>query len=137
MKYNTILLALALPFSAHAGELQLIMYSNALGGKNLFVAIHSSASDFPGKDEHAINRVVPATGDKTELSITDVPAGEYAVSVFADVNGNGKLDSNFIGIHQEPVGVSRDAKGHFGPPKFADAAFNVGEGITQQTIHIK
>ncbi|MDH2916719.1 MAG: DUF2141 domain-containing protein [Gallionella sp.] len=113
------------------------MNSSGLGGKNLFVAVHSSAADFPTKDDKAIKSAVIATGDKTELSIPNIASGEYAVAVFADVNGNGKLDSNFIGVPKEPIGVSRDAKGRFGPPKFADAAFKLGEGVTRQTITIK
>lgn len=50
-----------------------------------------------------------------------LPPGEYAFQVFHDVDGNGKMKTNFIGIPKEPVGVSNDAKGKFGPPKFKDA----------------
>jgi uncharacterized protein (DUF2141 family) len=137
MRFQVLLLALALPFATEGGELKLVINSSALEGKNLFVAVHSIAADFPTKDDKCIKRAVIAIGDKTELSIPNIASGEYAVAVFADVNGNGKLDSNFIGIPQEPIGVSRDAKGRFGPPKFADAAFKVGDGITTQTITIK
>jgi hypothetical protein len=38
-------------------------------------------------------------------------------------NSNGKLDRNFMGSPKEGVGASNDAKGSFGPPKFADARF--------------
>lgn len=101
------------------------------------MAVHSSASDFPASDGKAIRSRIAATGTSTELLIRDIPAGEYAVAVFADMNGNGKLDRNFIGIPGEPTGASRDAQGRFGPPKFKDASFEVGEGVTAQTIHIR
>ena len=137
MRFTALLFALALPFAAQAGELKLVINSTGLGGKSLFIAVHSIAADFPTKDDKAIKSAVIATGDKTDLSLPNIAPGEYAVAVFADVNGNGKLDSNFIGIPKEPIGVSRDVKGRFGPPKFVDAAFKVGEGVTMQTIHIK
>jgi len=137
MKHIAVMAALLLPLSSTAGELKLILHGTGLSGKNLYVAVHSVAVDFPVHDEKAIRSVVVAKGEATELLLPNVPAGEYAVAVFADSNGNGKLDKNFFGIPKEPVGTSLDAKGRFGPPKFADAAFNMGEGVTQQTIHIK
>ena len=137
MKHIAVLAALLLPLSSQAGELKLILQGTGLSGKNLYVAVHSVAADFPVHDEKAIRSVVVAEGEATELLLPNVPAGEYAVAVFADSNGNGKQDKNFFGIPKEPVGTSHDAQGRFGPPKFADASFKVGEGVTQQTIHIK
>ncbi len=137
MKFILIFLALVIPFASQAGELKLIINSSGFSGKTLFVAVHANADDFPSKDDNAIKRAVTATGDKTELTIADISPGEYAVSVFADLNGNGKLDTNLLGIPKEPIGATRDAQGRFGPPKFADAAFKVGNDLTTQTINIK
>ena len=64
-----------------------------------------------------------------------VPAGEYAVHVYHDLDANGKMKTNFIGIPKEPTGVSRDAKGRMGPPKFKDAVLTVGSDA--MTIPIK
>jgi uncharacterized protein (DUF2141 family) len=130
-----LLFTMAVP--AWAGEIKLTMHGAGVAGKNLYVAVHSSAQDFPVRDANALKSTVVAKADTTELLIPNIPAGEYAVAVFADMNGNGILDSNFIGIPKEPVGVSRDAKGGFGPPSFADAAFKVGDGATALTIELK
>ncbi len=135
MKHIAILSALLLPPCVQAGGLKLTLHGTGLGGKNIHVAVHSSAADFPVNDDKAIKGAVLARAGMAELTIPNLPAGEYAVAVFADING--KLDSNFIGIPREPVGFSRDAKGRFGPPKFADAAFKVGDGVTAQTIQLK
>ena len=120
-----------------AGDLKLSIHGAGISGKALFVAMHNSANDFPTRDGNAIKATVITQSDVAELTISNIPSGEYAVAVFADMNGNGKLDSNFIGIPKEPVGVSRDAKGCFGPPKFADAAFKIGDGTTAMTIELK
>lgn len=51
----------------------------------------------------------------------NIPAGDYAVSVFHDENGDGKLNANLIGIPKEGFGFSNDAMGKFGPPSFEKA----------------
>jgi uncharacterized protein (DUF2141 family) len=137
MRRTIILSALLLSSGSQAGELELALHGVGLAGKKLYIAVHDSAQDFPMDDSKALTREVTATGELTALSIGGLPAGEYAVAVFADLNGNGALDSNFIGIPKEPVGMSRDAQGRFGPPKFADAVFRMGDGVTRQTIHLK
>jgi uncharacterized protein (DUF2141 family) len=137
MKNLIALAALLFSSASQAGELKLELSAPGLQGKTLNVAIHSSAADFPMRDDKAIRRRIVATGDVTMLLLADIPSGEYAISVYADLNGNGKLDTNFIGIPNEPTGASRDASSHFGPPGFKDAAFILGEGTTSQTIHIK
>jgi uncharacterized protein (DUF2141 family) len=52
-----------------------------------------------------------------------IPAGTYAISFMHDENGNGDMDSNFLGIPKEPWGMSNDAPARLGPPSFADASF--------------
>ena len=52
--------------------------------------------------------------------------GRYAVLAFHDVNGNGILDLNFLGIPREPLGFSNRYWGK-GAPTFAAAALAVGE----------
>ncbi|MEO6817582.1 MAG: DUF2141 domain-containing protein, partial [Edaphobacter sp.] len=61
-------------------------------------------------------------------------AGQYAVTVYLDVNGNHKLDKNFLGIPKEPVGVSNNPKGHMGPPRFDECVFT--HGSSEQVIAI-
>lgn len=122
---------------AVAGEIQLTLHGTGIEGKYLFVAVHSSAEDFPTRDAKALKSMVVAQSASVGHLIKNVPAGEYAVAVFADMNGNAELDSNFVGIPKEPVGISRNAKGKFGAPKFSDAVFKVGDGVTALTIELK
>ena len=63
--------------------------------------------------------------------------GKYAISVYHDVNGNQRLDSNMVGIPSEPYGFSRDARGKMGPPSFDDAAFEVGKDNVNLTLRVK
>ena len=54
-----------------------------------------------------------------------VPAGEYAVVVVHDENGNGKLDTGFLGFGGESYAYSNDARPLFGRPGFDKAKFAV------------
>ena len=68
------------------------------------------------------------TIDDKEMVIVEfenVPDGTYAVSVIHDVNSNGDLDANFMGIPSEPYGFSNDARGMFGPADFDESKFEV------------
>lgn len=74
----------------------------------------------------------PAQAGTTIVRVPDVPPGRYAAQGFHDRNGDGKVNRNFLGLPTERIGFSRDAPVHFGPPRFADAAFE--HGTVAQTI---
>lgn len=55
-----------------------------------------------------------------------VPAGTYGVMVLDDIDRNGEMKRNWLGIPKEGVGSSRGAKGGaFGGPKFDDAKVTI------------
>jgi|APSaa5957512622_1039677.scaffolds.fasta_scaffold72138_1 uncharacterized protein (DUF2141 family) len=66
----------------------------------------------------------------------DVPYGEYAIRIFHDVNSNGKLDANFLGVPEEPYGFSNNAKGFIGPPTFKYAKFIIDTANVTVTINL-
>ena len=65
------------------------------------------------------------------LIFNNVPEGRWAAMAYHDENSNGRLDSNQLGIPVEGTAFSRNAKGHYGPPKFADAVENVAGKATE------
>jgi uncharacterized protein (DUF2141 family) len=68
--------------------------------------------------------------ERTVLVYRELPPGSYALAVFQDINGNGKLDANVAGIPLEPLAFSRDARGRMGPPAFADAVVDLRADTT-------
>jgi uncharacterized protein (DUF2141 family) len=68
-----------------------------------------------------------------KIVIQDLPAGNYAIASYHDENGNGKLDTNALGMPEEGYGFSNDARGTFGPPKFSEAVFEF-DGKTDKAI---
>ena len=85
---------------------------------------------FPRKHRRALRRTwVEVDGETVTCVFKRTGLGDYAASVFIDINGNGKLDTNAIGSPKEPWGVSQDAKSkRFGPPLYKDAKFTYQGG---------
>ncbi|TPG36237.1 DUF2141 domain-containing protein [Flavobacterium pectinovorum] len=55
----------------------------------------------------------------------DLPRGTYAITVFQDLDSNGKLNSNWFGMPKEPVGNSTNFKPDGGAPTFSDCSIYV------------
>ncbi len=147
MRGAVVTVALALVGGALFGSFQTpssaanVIHVELTGFRNdkgrAWCALHSSAKDFPkNAGKTAVLRNVAIVSGHAGCDFADVPAGTYAVSVFHDENNNGKLDTNLLGIPREGVGASNDAKGHFGPPKFSNAAFRYSGGLLNLVIRI-
>lgn len=87
---------------------------------------------FPETGKAAYERYVKVEGATMEIHFDEIPAGEYSAAVFHDLDNNGKLRTNLLGLPREPIGFSRDARIRMGPPSYYDAVFrvNADEAIT-------
>ncbi|SDR75371.1 Uncharacterized conserved protein, DUF2141 family [Polaribacter sp. KT25b] len=101
---------------------------------NLYVALYNKEDSFLKNPIKAT--ILKIENKKASVILKDIPSGIYAVSAFHDANNNKKMDTNFIGIPKEPIGISNDAKGFMGPPKYKDAKFEVSKD-TELTIIVK
>jgi uncharacterized protein (DUF2141 family) len=77
-----------------------------------------------------------ATG-QVRLVFKGLAAGQYAATAFHDLDSNGKLNANLMGLPTEPYGFSNNARGNFGPPAFKDAVITLGEQDLTIEISVK
>jgi uncharacterized protein (DUF2141 family) len=107
---------------------------NSIKG-NVYVYLYTSEEGFPIEVSKA-NRFKKAevVSNSVTVIFENLKPGIYAVSVYQDIDANGKINKNFLGIPKEPVGVSNNAEGVMGPPKYEDAKFNLN---SNKTIEIK
>lgn len=87
------------------------------------------------KDPHARHLTVPAANGET-VQFRDVPQGRYAIALFHDENGNGRMDKMMM-LPREGFGFSRDAPLQFGPPRFGAASFQVGPAQLKTAIKVR
>lgn len=102
------------------------------------VGLYASRDGFPDKPEKAYRTfTTPLRKNAVEVTFTDIPFGTYAIGILHDENGNGKMDTNWLGIPKEGYGASNNAKGRFGPPRFEDAKFKLDSERIKLTIKIQ
>jgi uncharacterized protein (DUF2141 family) len=100
-------------------------------------SLYASEDGFPTKPEKALRQVdVSITGGRARVVFEGIPPGGYAVAAYHDENGDGKLDTGFLGIPTEGLASSNDAKGFMGPPSFEKARVVVGPGENRITVRI-
>jgi uncharacterized protein (DUF2141 family) len=79
-------------------------------------------------------RRVAITGATARVDFADLAPGQYAFRMFHDVNGDGQMNTNVMGIPTEPFAFSNNARGSFGPARWADAVFTLNAGANVQQI---
>jgi uncharacterized protein (DUF2141 family) len=62
---------------------------------------------------------------KSAVVFTNLDPGQYAIILFHDENGNGKLDTNAWGVPTEPYGFSNNVRGLLSPPAFEKAVMQI------------
>ena len=117
---------------AETGSLAVTVTGIKAATGTIQIALYDEAGFGPGKAVH--DATLPVTGDTVTWTLQGVAPGAYGVKLFQDVDSNGKMNTNPFGLPIEPYAFSNNAKGSFGPPGFAAAAFTVGAGETLQTI---
>lgn len=122
--------------AAEAADLT-VMVSNvhSVQGK-VWVALYNSAQGFSNQLCFWC-QLRPAQEGSVKVVFVDLPPGDYALSVYHDLDNNAKLDTNFAGMPIEPYGFSRGARGNFGPPLFANASFTIGAQAITEEVKLK
>jgi uncharacterized protein (DUF2141 family) len=101
-------------------------------------SLFSSAQGFPDSSSGAIRaQCLPVSNSSPAISFGNLNPGTYAVAVFHDVNGDGLLNKNGLGIPTEAFGFSKNPAIYSGPPKFSDAAIFVAGPQTSVQIQLK
>ncbi len=103
----------------------------------VFSADNSDKAEFPdcAKGRPVRSAKAAILGGKVVMTFNGLKDGVYAVAIIHDENGNGQLDTNFLGIPAEGVGVSTNPR-VFGKPHFEQGQFNI-KGNTAITIDTK
>ena len=116
-----------------AAELIISIDNPPVNGTVIAMLFNSSNTFVDLRDPVKVITLPP--GGTTFGRIPDLSSGEYALVVYHDENGNGRLDENFIGIPSEPLGFSNRYWPQ-GPPTFTNAAFKL-EADETKSIDVK
>ena len=74
---------------------------------------------------------------KFRVTFSEPLPSECAINVYYDKNANAELDTSWIGIPNEPVGITNNIKGSFGPPKYEDGKVKITGKDQVFVIHVE
>lgn len=109
---------------------------DAVKGK-LYIAIYNKDDGFRQPEYAYTHRIINVNQSPLITVFEDLPEGEYAITLFQDLNDNAKLDVNWAGIPKEPYGFSSNPKLRFGPPSFEDTRIQLNAEIQKVVIQMK
>ncbi|GAA0872283.1 hypothetical protein GCM10009117_14300 [Gangjinia marincola] len=101
----------------------------------IMLALYANPDNFLTDKVFKGGKIAAKKGTVT-YTFDNVPDGVYAISLYHDENSDGKLNTNMVGIPKEDYAASNNAKGSFGPPKWADAKFEVNRKDVMQKIEL-
>ena len=119
--------------NGEASELTISIDNPPSSGPVIAMLFNSSSTFVDLRDP--VKVITLPSGGTTPGRIPDLASGEYALVVYHDENGNGRLDENFLGIPSEPLGFSNRYWPQ-GPPTFSKAAFKL-EAEETKIIDVK
>ncbi|MEA1941059.1 MAG: DUF2141 domain-containing protein [Pseudomonadota bacterium] len=102
----------------------------------VMMALFDAPDAWDGGEAVAGQRVA-VDGESVTIEFGALPAGEYAIRMFHDVDGDGELDMNLMGIPSEPFGFSNNARGRFGPASWEDAVFTLAPGENTHALDLR
>ncbi|MFK7890814.1 MAG: DUF2141 domain-containing protein [Granulosicoccus sp.] len=116
-------------------ELTVTVSNIQISKGRVMLAIYDSKENFNGQILHA-EKVQARKGEVT-FRYPNLPTGEYAVMVFQDLNGSGKLDTDLLGRPTEPWGASMRDKPSFRAPTWSDVCFKLPEDGLSLTVELQ
>lgn len=101
----------------------------------IMVALYDSEAAYGGSGGPARVAQLDVSGPTATAQFSGLPAGDYAMKAFHDVDGDGQMDTNPFGMPTEPFAFSNNAVGNMGPARWDRARFTA-TGSVAQTINL-
>lgn len=133
--FAMILVLIAAAFRVEEKGALKVSLSNIKKTGKIHVAVYRDGDDFPSEKTMVKKMLGEAVEGKCELQFEGVPFGSYAIAIYQDVNGNGKLDKGMFGIPDEPFAFSNNFRPKFGGPSFEKCKFDFNKD--NQTMQIE
>ena len=113
-----------------AAELTVVVQGVHTPQGRVAVALFAQAEGFPKDDSQALARMmvpIDAQAKNASAVFPGLAPGRYAVSVFHDHNGTGKLETNLFGIPLKGYGFSQNVNPSMRAARFTEAQFELPE----------
>lgn len=102
----------------------------------VMVALYDSEAAYDGDGAPVRAIRIEPHGLRAVARFDGLPAGDYALRAFHDLNGDGEMNTNPFGVPVEPYVFSNEARGDRGPAPWSAARF-AATGDTAQTLTLR
>lgn len=102
---------------------------------NVIVGVYGPNNKFPAPGKQLKVYKFKTKGTEMVVSLRNLKFGTYALAIYQDVNGSGKINKNFIGIPNEPYAFSNNYRPTVKAPNFNDCKFEYS--AAQKTIAVE
>ena len=120
------------------GSLALSIQNLETAGGEVHIALYGNEADFMETEKRIAGLVIPVKSRETlQVTLGSFPFGSYAIAVFHDLNKNGKLDKNTLGIPTEPYAFSNNPKIKWRAPAFQEVCFELRQAALTLDIQLK
>jgi uncharacterized protein (DUF2141 family) len=130
---------IAPPSASGAGgnlNVKFVGLKNAQG--KICMNLFSGPSGFPrGDGSNLAGKKCVSAGNGATVSFSNLKPGTYAVSALHDMNSDGKMNQNFLGIPKEGFGFSNNPQVRMKAPSFGEAQFKVSGGANTVQIQMR
>jgi uncharacterized protein (DUF2141 family) len=141
----SLIVSLVVGTSAHGtssetagfGDLEIVAVGFKSGDGKVQIALYQAEEGRPFEGGPFRQASVAIEKRKSTWVFERIPFGEYGVKIYHDENGNGELDTNFLGVPKEAYGFSNNARGTFGPPKDEKIKFSLRDARMRMEIMVK
>lgn len=103
-------------------------------GGRILVGLYDSEDGYLEYGTQFAVIILNITDESISGEFSDLPPGLYAVSVLHDLDGNGEMETGFLGIPKEGYGFSGSEIAQKRPPKFKEAAVSLGENDRRSIV---
>lgn len=121
--------------SQNEGKIELLIKGAKSNSGMILVLIFNQEDGFPEEPKKAFKAMsLPVSNLSTRVVIEDLPAGDYAISVFHDEDSDGQIRKNDFGMPIDTYGFSNNPTLYFGPPSFSKCAVPVKNSLVKVEI---
>ena len=106
-------------------------------GGDLIISLYNDKDSWLKTDKAFNTKVLPVETDTVNVTLGDIPFGQYALSIIHDKNSNGKFDMRWFPFPKpkEGAGVSNNNR-RMGKPDYDKALFTVAKDTTALFIEM-
>lgn len=117
-------------YNAETVELKITITNIKAQKGSIQLGVFADSKSFLKKGKEIKGFTKTVDGESMVFIVKDLPRGDYAVSLFHDVNADKKCNLNFLGIPVEPYAFSKNFRPKMSKPSFEDCKIQVNSSMS-------